>query len=89
MKSLYEYKPSGQVLKDVNFMQSTDIFIELNRHDRNRLFNQLKRDIEFLEKYQIMDYSFLVAIGVRTKMEHFRHFSNKSKTYCFGIIDFT
>lgn len=51
MKSLYEYKPSGQVLKDVNFIQSTDIFIELNRHDRNRLFNQLKRDIEFLEKY--------------------------------------
>lgn len=38
MASRFSYKFTSPVLKDVNFIQSTDIFIELSKDDRDLLF---------------------------------------------------
>lgn len=49
-------------LKDRNFLESENVFIKLNRSQREDLFNQLKLDTDFLCGLNIMDYSFLVGV---------------------------
>ncbi|KAI9313741.1 hypothetical protein BX666DRAFT_1973038 [Dichotomocladium elegans] len=49
------------VLKDQNWINRKER-IQLGPEKRQLLFNQLKKDVEFLTRLNIMDYSFLVGI---------------------------
>ncbi|CAD8176701.1 unnamed protein product [Paramecium octaurelia] len=87
--SYAQYLPSQGVLKDQNFIKSTDIFIELNQQNRDALFTILKEDIEFLLKNNIMDYSLLIAVCNSKIQDENRIYCNSMKCYCFGLIDYT
>ncbi|CAD8074653.1 unnamed protein product [Paramecium primaurelia] len=87
--SYAQYLPSLSVLKDQNFITSTDIFIQLNQKNRDTLFTILKDDIEFLLKNNIMDYSLIIAICNNQIQDENRIYCNSNKCYCFGLIDYT
>ncbi|CAK79510.1 unnamed protein product (macronuclear) [Paramecium tetraurelia] len=77
------------ILKDQNFIKSTDIFIQLNQQNRDALFTILKEDIEFLLKNNIMDYSLLIAVCNSKIQDENRIYCNSNRCYCFGLIDYT
>ncbi|CAD8075582.1 unnamed protein product [Paramecium sonneborni] len=87
--SFAQYLPQQGVLKDQNFIKSTDIFIQLKQLEREKLFNILKEDIDFLLKNNIMDYSLLVAVCKNKYENEKRIYCNSSKCFCFGLIDYT
>ena len=56
---------SSTTLKDVNFMKERkkdDHFTQFGRIDRQKLLRSLRKDVEFLRKKGIMDYSLLLGI---------------------------
>ena len=56
---------ASTTLKDVNFMrerQGDNKFVEFSKVDRARLLRALQRDVEFLRRNGIMDYSLLLGI---------------------------
>ncbi|CAD8160899.1 unnamed protein product [Paramecium octaurelia] len=87
--SFAQYLPQEGVLKDQNFIKSTDIFIQLKQQDRDNLFNILKDDIDFLLKNNIMDYSLLIAVCYDNFSKGKRVYCNSSKSFCIGLIDYT
>ncbi|CAD8065085.1 unnamed protein product [Paramecium primaurelia] len=87
--SFAQYLPQEGVLKDLNFIKSTDIFIQLKQQHRDHLFNILKDDIDFLLRNNIMDYSLLIAVCNNNFEKGKRIYCNSSKCFCFGLIDYT
>ena len=50
-------------MKDVNFIESNDLFLFLDTDDRDQLIEQIKSDTEFLHSLNIMDYSLLLGVN--------------------------
>eukprot|EP00477_Mikrocytos_mackini_P001191 GAHX01001274.1.p1 GENE.GAHX01001274.1~~GAHX01001274.1.p1 ORF type:complete len:454 (-),score=92.40 GAHX01001274.1:1201-2562(-) len=65
-EDLDEDEKNKTVKKDINFEKQNHI-LSLNAVDRVLLTEQIRRDVEFLQKHKIMDYSFLVGIKVVEK----------------------
>ncbi|CAD8087932.1 unnamed protein product [Paramecium sonneborni] len=87
--SYNQYLPQQGILKDQNFLKSTDIFIQLKQQARDNLFNILKEDTDFLLRNNIMDYSLLIAVCNNQQVNGKRIYCNSSKSFCFGLIDYT
>jgi hypothetical protein len=51
------------VLKDVNFLESLDLFIELSPDVREELMETMKQDLDMLKKLNIMDYSLFICLN--------------------------
>ena len=59
-----EIKPST-TLKDMNFLQASEGnpgFVNLGCYLRKHLLSVVKKDVDFLSRHGIMDYSLLLAI---------------------------
>lgn len=55
--------PQPDILKDVNFLESSDLFLELKSDLHEELMEVLKVDIELFKALNIMDYSLLVCVN--------------------------
>ena len=56
---------SSTTLKDINFLiaiKKNPKLIKLSEVDRNRLVTAMRKDVEFLRRHGLMDYSLLLAI---------------------------
>lgn len=51
------------VYKDINYFRSSDCFIYLTKQNKVRLIDIIQKDLEMLKKFNIMDYSLLLAVG--------------------------
>ena len=55
-----------QLMKDINFLDLNNMYwdkkiLRISNDKKNRLNETIKRDSEFLERYNIMDYSLLIV----------------------------
>ena len=50
-------------MKDVNFLESNDLFLEIDSNLREELMECLKNDVELFKNLNIMDYSLLICIN--------------------------
>lgn len=53
--------------KDVNFLESEDLFIIMPNKARENFMENLRKDAYFLKEHNIMDYSFLYVIADEEK----------------------
>lgn len=56
-------------MKDVNFLQSDDLFIQMPADKREQITSQIISDTNFLKNHKIMDYSLLLGIRDITEKE--------------------
>lgn len=56
-------------LKDVNLLnlQKSAIFLRFSKTDRRNILAAMRRDVNFLEKMKLMDYSLLLGIEMNPK----------------------
>lgn len=87
--------------KDLNFLESEDIFIILKQKDKDFFIENLTKDAYFLKQHNIMDYSLLFVIAedsglgeVSTK-NSYRYWRTmksciefKEEKWSFAIIDY-
>jgi hypothetical protein len=59
--------PKASVFKDMNYLKSNDAFIMMESEEREKLIKQIEADITMLRDQNIMDYSLLLGVGVKTK----------------------
>ncbi len=83
------------ILKD-NDLMNLNIILNLTNEDMNKIINQIKDDTEFLNSFNITDYSLLLTIN-EFRLKDYEKFNNniriyKSKDekyiYSLSIIDF-
>lgn len=67
----------SRVLKDLNFIHSEDMFIQLDPKLREALFEQIKQDSEFLCNNRIMDYSLLVGFAEVENLDRYERILNR------------
>jgi hypothetical protein len=63
VKSAPEKKKKVKTYKDINFLESDDLFIMMEHKKKEQLLESLNKDVIFLKNNKIMDYSFLFAIS--------------------------
>ena len=88
----------ADVLKDINYLHSNDVFLLMEKDRKEELFDQIKADITLLKSHNLMDYSLLMGVGKPGKRESsihedgWRYFTDGSeltnKIYCISIIDY-
>ncbi len=54
---------NAAVFKDINYFRSHSCFIYMTRENKVRLIDIITKDLEMLKKFNIMDYSLLLAVG--------------------------
>ena len=62
MDLTFNKKKKPPVLKDINFLNSLDLFLLFTPQDREIIIDRLKTDSEFLNSVFIMDYSMLLGV---------------------------
>lgn len=62
MDLTFNKKKKPPVLKDINFLNSCDLFLMFTPQDREIIIDRLKIDSEFLNSVFIMDYSMLLGV---------------------------
>ena len=62
MDLTFNKKKKPPVLKDINFLNSVDLFLLFTPQDREIIIDRLKTDSEFLNSVFIMDYSMLLGV---------------------------
>ena len=62
MDLTFNKKKKPPVLKDINFLNSVDLFLLFTPQDREVIIDRLKTDSEFLNSVFIMDYSMLLGV---------------------------
>lgn len=67
------------VLKDINYFHSPNCFIYMTRPNKLKFIECITKDLEVLKKFNIMDYSLLLAVGKskqhkrKTELYHSSH----------------
>ena len=54
---------NAPVLKDINYFHSPNCFIYMTRANKIIFIDTITKDLELLKKFNIMDYSLLLAVG--------------------------
>lgn len=94
-------KKSPLSFKDLNFLESDDLFIMIQQNIKESLIDNISKDAYFLKSNNIMDYSLLYVIGEgrfsRIKKQcngyrKWRYFLSdenfKDEVWSFAIIDY-
>lgn len=55
--------PNAAVLKDVNFLKSSQPFIYMTGEEKEQFLTQVTKDITMLAEQNIMDYSLLLGVS--------------------------
>lgn len=78
-----------QVYKDLDFLQY-QIALYLPHPSAERLLTIIERDVKFLRRFKIMDYSLLVVVKKTGEMSKYfyKSISEHEAGYALGIIDF-
>ena len=84
----YSNPPYGMLLKDLNFKES-NYRLQLSHETKHELYKNICKDVDLLTKYQIMDYSLLVAFYADGCAPSNRYVVKGNVFYySIGIIDF-
>lgn len=99
---LNKNKKTGEVLnyKDLNFLESDDIFIIMSQKDKDFFIENLTKDAYFLKEHNIMDYSLLFTIAeqsfantvAKNSYKYWRAVRScaefKEEAWSFALIDY-
>lgn len=90
MDLTFNKKKKPPVLKDINYLNSVDLFLLFTPKDRDTIIDRLKTDSEFLNSVSIMDYSMLLGVTDSfADVDHQRLFKEQNgKIISISIIDY-
>jgi len=87
--------------KDVNFLESDDLFIIMGNKDKDFFIENLRKDAYFLTKHNIMDYSLLFVIAEENEQKQANNKNSyklwrslkscpefKTEIWSFALIDY-